>query len=49
MVRLFLLLTVLFSCYLNSIAQSSKEDLDRGLQEMERRGELRRNGNQIIF
>jgi len=49
MLRLLLSLTVLFSCYLSSIAQSSKEDLDRGLQEMERRGELRRNGNLITF
>ena len=49
MLRLFLLLTVLFSCYLNGIAQSTKEDLDRGLQQMERRGELRRNGNHLIF
>lgn len=31
------------------MAQSSQADLERGLQQMEIRGELRRNGNQIIF
>ncbi len=31
------------------IAQSSKEDVERALQQMERAGELRRNGNQLIF
>ena len=49
MIRLLLLLTVLFYCCISGMAQSSKEDLDRGLQEMERRGELRKSGNLITF
>ncbi len=49
MLRLLLSLTVLFSCFLNCMAQSSREDAERYFQEMEKRGELRRNGNQLIF
>lgn len=49
MVQRFLLLPFFVLCMLNSIAQSSKEDIERGLQQMERAGDIRRSGSQIIF
>ncbi len=49
MTRLVIFLFILFYPGIDTIAQSSQADLERGLQEMERRGELRRNGMQIIF
>src|SRR5215218_1838547 len=32
-----------------SVAQQSREDFERGLKIMEQRGEIRREGNKIIF
>lgn len=49
MVQLSILISILLFFCNNGTAQSSQADLERGLQQMEIRGELRRNGNQLIF
>lgn len=48
-IKYLILLSAMFYCTFSHAQQRTREDIERGLSQMEKNGELRREGNRIIF